>query len=332
MPVDIRYSDIPHELWRSIRNGNQISWAPEPTELVTGFGFNIWNSWNMYTNGANESATQMLTRLSKDYGSYGWTKSFYGSSFVPSKWGNLTQGENNPLNPADHHIICMGWSLGTVANGSKDTTLTSFANSVPEGKHVILCMNEVDAPGRIANWTTYKNDMDHMYDLLTSLTLKAKVEVWDCFMQFALDPASGPRFQNSWVNPAKRHGIVWDCYWNQYTIDASGNTYVGSIETKMNELGMTRWCLGEFGDRRPGSTGSNPAPDDSSRAVRLQTHINRLLSAEPQPEGLLWFNAIGTTGDHRILTPPVGDTDPYGNDTATHAVLAQYIEEARANS
>jgi hypothetical protein len=289
---------------------------------VTGFGFNTWASYNAYTNGVAESATQMLTRLVNDYGPFGWTKSFYGQSFLPATWSGLNQGENNPVNPASHHIICFGWSLGSIANGSHDQTLESFAQSVPAGKHVILCMNEVDAPGRISSWPAYVADMNHMYDLFESMTLAAKVEVWDCFMQFALDSASGPRWQDSWTNPAKRHGIVWDCYWNQYTVDASGNLYVGSIEQTMNHLGMTRWCLGEFGDRRPGSTGSNPAPDDASRAARLQTHLDRLLAATPKPEGLVYFNTIGTTGDHRILRPP------YGNDDLTYAVLKQYIQNA----
>lgn len=323
MPTDIRYSDIPNTRWVSQRTSSQFSWAGAPPAATpVQFGFNSWSSYNGYTNGANESADQLFTRLDGDYGTFGWTKSFYGSSFVPSTWNNLTQGENNSLNPATHHIVCMGWTLGTIASGSMDSYLTTFAQSIPAGHTVILCMNEVDAPDRISNWTQYVADMDHMYDLFESLTLTGNAEVWDCFMQFALDPASGPRFQNSWTNPAKRHGIVWDLYWNQYTIDTSGNTYVGSIETKMNQLGMTNWALGELGDRRPGSTGSNPAPDDASRASRLQTHLDRLLAANPKPKALCWFNVIGTTGDHRILRPP------YGNDDLTYAILKQYITNA----
>jgi hypothetical protein len=143
-------------------------------------------------------------------------------------------------------------------------------------------------------------------------------------MQYAVDPSSGPRFQDSWVNPAKRHGIIWDCYWNQYNVDSSGNLFVGEIETTMVRLGMHRWCLGEFGDRRPGSTGSNPAPDDATRATLLQAHITRLLAANPQPEGLVYFDYIGTTGDHRILRPP------YGDDDATYAVLAAAVSAAHA--
>lgn len=87
----------------------------------------------------------------------------------------------------------------------------------------------------------------------------------------------------------------------------------------MNSLGMTRWCLGEFGGHRPGSDGSTKT-DDVTRAQHTKVRIDSLLAATPRPEDICWFNNIGTTGDHRILTPPLS------NDTTTRIMFKGYVD------
>lgn len=326
MPAIPHRADMPNQRWVSYVDGSTKPFGEDnpPAETPVGYGFNTWASYNAYTNSVNESSTEMLTRLTTDYGPFKYTKSFLGgSTFLPSSFSSLNP-ETKLNNPADVFIVCCGWTLGTIANGSKDAGLTSFAASIPAGKTVILTWNECDAPGRISNWTTYKADMDHAYDLAETLneTNAGRLEVMDCFMVFALESASGPRWQDSWTNAAKRHGIIWDHYWNRHNHDASGNEACGLMETVMNRLGYTRWILGEWGDRRPGTEGAS-VPNDSERAIRAAVHLERLLACSPRPEGLVYFNTIGTTGDHRILRPP------YGNDDATYNVLKTYMETAQ---
>lgn len=306
------------------RTGELVD-APTPpvsNAKVPQFGFNIFQSYNAYTNGPDETAAQVATRLDTDYGPYLYTKSFQGNSFLPATWSGLNNGERAADQHATKHIVCCTWTPGTIANGSKDAALTTFAASIPAGRTVIVCINEVDAPGRMSDWPSYVADMNHLYDLAETLNASnpGRLESMDCFMEFALEAASGPRWQDSWTNRAKRHGIIWDCYWNQYGVDDSGNTFCGNMETVMRRLGFTRWVLGEFGDRRPGSTGTKPAPSDALRAPRMAKIIDRIIACDPAPEALVYFNTIGTTGDHRILRPP------YGNDDAMYAMYKAKVQ------
>jgi hypothetical protein len=319
-----RWKRTASDLW--VRFGDGEEYVPDPPVSTVGFGFNIWSSYDGYTDGAAESADAMTTRLNTHYGPYEYTKSFYGSAFIPSTWNGLNTGERSTNQHATKHIVCCSWTPGTIANGSRDSYLSTFAATIPAGHTVMPCINEVDAPGRMSDWTAYRNDMNHLYDLANTLNASnpGRLESWDCFMEFAMEAASGPRWQDSWTNAAKRHGIIWDCYWNQFGVDDSGNTFCGNMEGVMNRLGFDQWILGEFGDRRPGSTGSNPAPSDAARAPRMQTIINRILASDPAPVGLVYFNTIGTTGDHRVLRPP------YGNDDLMYAMLADYYTDAWA--
>jgi hypothetical protein len=286
---------------------------PPPPASKVGWGFNLFNGWNGYSQpAAAESSSVMLARLKTTFGPFGWAKVF-NPGFLPATFAKGNQGETDPLCPATHIIECFNWTDGTIANGSHDAALTAYAQSVPAGKHVILSRNEID--NHSPNWALYVADMDHLYDLLTGLTLAGKVEVWDCFMVWSLDAASGPQWKDSWTNPAKRHGIVWDHYWNTSTSDKTGKTAMGLVTSKMKQLGLTRWAIGETGDRRPG-TAKSTETNDATRAASLTNRLNAVLAADPAPEGVCWFDVIGSTGDHRILPA----------DTATAAVLRGFMQ------
>ena len=275
-----------------------------------------------YYNPNGQTKAQYVSRLLGAYGNSAIGKAFPNT--IVSTWRADYQQLNNTK-----AIICMSWANGAIAAGTHDAALTSFAASIPAGVTAMVCMNEVD--NHAGATPAYVADMDHLYDLAQTLnaTNPGKLEVWDCFMQYALQAASGPAYNDSWTNPAKRHGIIWDLYWNQYTLDASGNTFVGSIEAVHNRLGIP-WGLGETGDRRPGTTaesGNNPAPSDAARAARLTTHMNRLFNANPAPKFICYFDYVGSTGDHRILTENI---DPSlsvpGPDTLTYNVLKGYFD------
>lgn len=288
---------------------------PAPTPTTT-FGFNVFNGWYGYTQDStnNESSTTMLNRLKSTFGPFDWCKVFY-QGFLPATWAKGNQGETDPANPARNVVITFKWTLGSIASGVNDALLTGYLKSIPAGWRVILGMNEPDnnkVP--TGSWPTYVADMDHLYDLVESLNLSATVEVADCFMSWSLDPSSGPKWQDSWTNPKKRHLIVFDAYWNQSTVDKTGNTTLGWITTAMKRLGYTRWVLGETGDRRPGTSKSTET-NDTTRAASLTNRTNAVLAADPAPDGYLWFDVVGSTGDHRILPA----------DTATQAALSGFM-------
>jgi hypothetical protein len=325
--------------WYSFKDNTKVNF---PTEAAasTQFGFNIIKSSNSYTQEfttdtppvpVNENATHCVTRLVTDYGNFRYGKVFY-SNFVGSAWDTGLEG----LSPMTDVVVCMTWTLGSIANGSHDSVITSYAQSVPAGKRAMLCWNESDykmLDGTISSSTTFKADMDHLYDLLHSLTLTGKCEAWYCFGEYNIDPASGPAWSDSFINTAKCDGIVWDCYWNQ-TTDVSGATKLGYIAAKNTHLGITNWILGESGDRRPqdeftptsnlNQTGR--AVSDSSRASTWNTRLATIVALQNPPQAFIYFNTQGTSGDHRIYTGHDGGGGP---DVLMCATLGSYIAAAR---
>jgi hypothetical protein len=285
-----------------------------PAPATVGWGFNLFNGWNGYTQTTSETSTQVCARLkAQGFGSWKYEKVFYGG-FLPATWAKGTQGEADPTCPADTFLTMFTWTPGTIADGSHDAALTAYLRSVPAGKRVLLGRNEIDNKGLTATqWPLYVADMDHLYDLKTSLGVTG-VEVWDCFMGWSLDPASGPAWRDSWTNPAKRDGVIFDYYWNKSTVDKAGTTAVGFITAKVRQLGLP-WILGETGDRRPGTANSTET-DDSTRAASLTNRLNAVLAGNPVPDAVLWFDVVGTTGDHRLLDV----------DTATRAALAGFMQ------
>lgn len=328
--------------WHSLIDNAVVAYgsAPPPPNPTPKFGFNTFSSYNGYSQpNPAENTTQMLTRLLNDFGPFDYCKSFY-SSGLPSVFSAGTQGEAHSLMPADHCVIMFNWTAGAIASGSMNSALTTYINSVPAGKTVYMGQNEID--NHIGNntdtsaWSTYVADMDKLWDLVAAASPAGVVKVTDCFMEFTIEPSTpaNRQWKDYMTNPAKRHGIIWDNYWNLATVDKSGNTQVGLITSMMNHLGLTDWIVGELGDRRQEDSWTPSAnigqnghfASDAARATMMTTRINALLTANPAPKGICWFDLVGTTGDHRIITMDPGA----GPDVAMKAALRNFIVDSRS--
>ena len=314
--------------WRSFHTGLEVSGGtPPPSGTYPRFGINSYQaSTTTAHDPAGETPAEQQARLLRDYGTMTDTKVFYTSGTgltLPATY-QTTRGEGLSTSPVC--TVCFVWTRGQLAAGAYDSQIRGYVDSIPAGRTVRLTWNEIDnAISAGADWTAYRADMDHLYDLVTASAPASggTCEVWECWMQYSLTPASGPKFSTTWTTPAKRHGIVWDLYWNRANTDKSGQTAIANILTAMSQLGMTRWSIGETGDRRPGTANSDEI-DDSTRAANMRVRMQALVDAVPAPEGVVWFDNLGTTGDHRILQPDLG------NDDLTKAMLKSFIDAGRA--
>lgn len=268
----------------------------------TGFGFNIWSSWDGYSPGTTETSAQLFARLKRQgFPAFDWAKAF-NPNFVPTTWSKSNQGERDLTNPAKNFLEMFNWTPGTIADKSKDAWLTTYFESVEAaGVTAYYGRNEPDNNKVTGSqWPLYVADMNRLFDIKKSLSL-SHVKVADCFMDWSLDPlnTSGQKFSDSWTNPAKRDAIIFDKYWNKSTVDKSGmNGTLPLLEAKAQQYGLD-WILGETGDRKPGTKDSTE-PSDATRAVSMKTRYSAVLSLDLPPIGILWFDVVGSTGNHTM--------------------------------
>jgi hypothetical protein len=280
------------------------------------FGFNIpYSTSNAFSQpAAAETNDQFVNRLVGTYGNFPISKIFYkGGSAVPATtWDPTEEG----LGPQKTIFLIMGWTLGTWANGSHDAGFITWMRSIPAGYRVMVAYNEANYHDPATNPTAFVADENHIYDLVHNTSgVVADVESWYCFGEFALE--SGGNWTDAWINPAKADGIGWDMYQNKAGTDDTGATKTAKVVAMNTHLGIKHWGVPEFGDRRP--DGSSGAWDnDTDRAAAITKQMNTF-KAQPGFEFLMYFNVVGTTGDHRMLTPP------YGSDPATVAAYKSFV-------
>jgi hypothetical protein len=287
------------------------------TTGVPMFGFNIPpNTTDRFsTPAAAETHQQFVSRLVNTYGNFPIAKVFYkGGGTVPSgSWDPSAEG----LGPQKTIFLIMGWTLGSWANGSHDAGFITWMRSIPAGYHVYVAMNEVNYSSAVVNDpATFVADQNHIYDLVHSTTgLNADVQSWYCFGEFALE--NGGNWTDSWINPAKADGIGWDLYENTAGKDDDASQKSAKVVAMNSHLGIKHWGIPEFGDRRPGS-GTGAWDTDAHRAVALTSQLNTF-KTQPGFEFLMYFNVIGSTGDHRLLT------SPYGSDPQSVAAIKSFV-------
>lgn len=299
---------------------------PPPPAPRTEFGFNIWSSWNGYAQSSSETSAQLFARLKRQgFPDFEWGKSFYSSGTfnVPASYSRCSQGELDPDNPASKFVSTYLWTPGTLADKSHDAWLTTFLQSWPADKRLIFSRNEPDNNKLTpAQWPLYVADMNHVFDLKAGLGLK-NIQVRDCFMNYSLQPASGPAWKDSWTNPAKRDGIIFDAYNNQASVDKTGATTVKQITDMLAHLGFRndQCIIAEYGDRRPNDSNTpsgiklaDSTVTDTTRAAQLKTRYATFLAAGF--EAIIAFPVVGSSGDHRFLDV----------DTASRAALASIMK------
>ncbi len=262
-----------------------------------------------YTNGAQETATQQVARIVRSYGSLGAAKVFYGGG-LPAKFNNSYEGTI----PGKVAAVCFKPNQDALANGSLDASITGYINSIPAGWKIMLVnwQEPDDEMWKDNQFTSaqHRAATERLIDIAraTSAYAAGRVEVWDVYMGYSLDVN---RFQDAAVSP-RLDGIGWDYYWNKPTTAWSidPNIALTKMADRTKRLGIKDWGLFETGD--------NPHENDvdgTGRAAFWKKVYDA--SAARGYHYVLYFNAIGTTGDHRIL-PETAFGTPVSQMLATY--------------
>jgi hypothetical protein len=260
------------------------------------YGMNV-SPGSSFTNGVKETAQQQGDRIRSTYGGLPVCKYFY-SGALPAKYNAANEGQ------APVTAVCFKPNQDALANGSLDAAIRGYLDSVPSEKKVLLVnWQEPDDEMWKSNLFTsaqHKAATDHLCDVVHAHAAgkDGRAEVWDCYMGFSLDVN---RFDWNAVSP-KLDGIGWDRYWN----NANGHPENSAAQMKqMADLtkshGIKKYAIFETGD--------NPTTfaDGKARATFWSKVYD---DAGTQGYSYIcYFNAIGTTGDHRML-PGQAYSDP----------------------
>ena len=264
---------------------------PAPVSRTV-FGMNL-SPGALFTNGATETAAQQVNRIVSTYGDLGVAKVFYPGN-LPATFNKAYEGEV----PGKVAAVCFKPDQTALANGSLDASIKSYVDSIPEGWKILL-----------VNWQEPDDEIwvDHKFtaaqhraaterlidDVHTNAAYAAdRVEVWDVWMGYSLD--SG-RWQDAAASP-RLDGIGWDYYWNKPTTNwnADPNVALKKMADTTKRIGIKDWGLFETGD--------NPHANDVDGSGRSAFWTKVYDGAEALDyHYVMYFNAIGTTGDHRIL-------------------------------
>ncbi len=274
--------------------------TPTPPASTTVFGMNV-SPGTSFTNGARETAAEQVSRITSTYGSLGVAKIFY-QGMLPATFNNSYEG----LVPGKTVAVCFKPSQTSLANGSLDAQIKGYIDSIPEGWKVMLVnWQEPDDEmwkDNVFTMEQHRAATERLIDVARANAAYAadKVEVWDVYMGYSLDVG---RWKDAAASP-RLDGIGWDYYWNKPTTDWSIDPSVAL--TKMADtnkrIGIKDWGLFETGD--------NPHANDTTGSGRAAFWTKVFNSSQTLGyDYVIYFNAIGTTGDHRIL-PGTAFGDP----------------------
>ncbi|MCW2763116.1 MAG: domain containing protein [Marmoricola sp.] len=260
--------------------------------ITTVYGMNF-SPGTSYTNGAKETAAQQVNRIVSTYGTLGAAKVFYQGN-LPASFNKSYEG----LIPGKIAAVCFKPNQVALANGSLDAAINGYINSIPAGTKIML-----------VNWQEPDDEMwkDHSFtveqhraaterliDIARANPAYAagRVEVWDVYMGYSLDVG---RWEDKAASP-RLDGIGWDYYWNKPTTAWSTDPTVAlkKMADKTKALGIKDYGVFETGD--------NPHENDANGSGRAEFWTKVYTkSRDLGYDYMLYFNAIGTTGDHRIL-------------------------------
>ena len=263
-----------------------------------------------YTDGARETAAEQVSRITKTYGGLDVAKIFYSGN-LPTSFNHNLEG----LVPGKTVAVCFKPNQSSLASGALDAAITKYIDSIPAGWKVML-VNWQEPDDEM--WKEHKFTVaqhraatERLIHLVHSNPAYAqdRAEVWDVYMGFSID--SG-RWQDSAASP-DLDGIGWDYYWNTPTTSWSSDpgADLKRMANVTKRIGIEQYGLFETGD--------NPHPNDGAgrgRAAFWQKVYDSTASLGYRY--VMYFNAIGTTGDHRIRPET-----SFGGPTAT--MLRSYM-------
>ncbi len=281
--------------------------TPVPnTRTVYGMNVSPGTSW---TNGVRESAADQVNRVVGTYGSLGVAKIFYSGN-LPATFNHNYEG----LVPGKTVAVCFKPNQSALASGQLDASIRGYINSIPAGWKVMLVnWQEPDDEiwkDKVFTPAQHRAATEQLIDVARANPAYAagKVEVWDVFMGFSIDVG---RWADSAASP-RLDGIGWDYYWNKPTTNwgADPAVMLKRMADVNRRIGIKKWGLFETGD--------NPHANDADGTGRA-AFWNRVYvdAANAGYSYVMYFNAIGTTGDHRII-PSTGFGAPVMRVLRTH--------------
>ena len=266
--------------------------AQVSVDRATVFGMNV-SPGTSFTNGVRESAGDQVNRVVSTYGGLGAAKIFYSGN-LPTTFNQAYEG----LVPGKTVAVCFKPNQAALASGQLDAGIKSYLDSVPAGWKVMLVNwqepdDEMWKDG-VFTVAQHRAATEHLIDVVRGNAAYAddRAEVWEVFMGFSLDVN---RFQDAVVSP-RLDGIGWDYYWNKPVTDWSTDPSIAlkKMADRTQALGIKDWGLFETGD--------NPHLNDLDGSGRAGFWTKVYTTAKSlRYHFVLYFNAIGTTGDHRIL-------------------------------
>ena len=283
---------------------------------VTHYGLNLSKDSSAWTQGAKETAQQVRDRYVATYGDLPTAKVFYPSA-LPSTFNVNYEGL---VNGKRAYVCFKGWTPAQIIAGAADATVRSYVASVPAGWLVRLVFHQEpdDEMWVRSDFTAdeYRGACDRLSDLVHDTPSAGTVEMWACFMGFSVKarPSDPDRFKDAAVS-SKLDGIGWDYYWNTPENSWDHASIRGVLQrqidvTKRNGIGA--WALLETGDR--------PHANDPNGVGRVAFWDEvYATAAELAYDDVVWFDHVGTTGDHRILP-----ATPYGAPMVP--LLRDYME------
>lgn len=276
--------------------------------MVTGFNISPGTS---FTNTAvHETAAMQVKRRVGVYGGehFGFSKCFYQGA-LPS----LANPTYELLTPGQIAAVCSKNDPVAFAAGKFDAGLNSYMASIPAGWLILLTgWQEPDDEIFVKKQFTvaqYRAALQHLCDVVHKHAAYAlgRVEVWPVFMEYSVTTAASATPGNGrWVDGLLTpdvDGVLWDMYLNSPKTSWNMN-----YERRLSALDAIHTRLG-IEKRGIGETGDNPHPDGDG-AARAKNWKGFYDACEDHGHSYFaYFDAIGTTGDHRLL-PGTAFSDP----------------------
>lgn len=218
--------------------------------------------------------------VSATYGGLPVSKVFYPGA-LPAAFNAKSEGQV----VGKHVYVC--FKSFTVAN------LASYCASIPDGWTITLIYFQepddemwVDKSMTVADYTAKTQQV--LDTVKASAAGKdGRARVGQCFMEYSL--TSG-----RWSDAVVVKGIdclAWDFYSNTSAADPSKR--IAAMAAVSKRLGVPEWAVLEIGDR------PTTFKDGAARAAYWRAAFGQMFDLGASD--LCWFNAIGTTGDHRVI-------------------------------
>ncbi len=251
---------------------------PKPRRTL--YGMNV-SPGDTFAEFADETAEQQVDRIVTTFGALPAAKVFYQGP-LPPEFNTDYEG----LVPGKVVYVCFKGAIDIV-------TIQTYCDSIPSGWTVYLIyFQEPDDEiwvDRSFTIDSYRAEVNTVLDAVrpTNAYVDGRAKVGQCFMEYSLTVGR-------WNDSVVVEGIdllAWDFYSNTASEDPTDR--IEAMAAVSERVGIKHWAVLEIGDS------PTTFPDGDARAAYWTYTLNQM--SDLGATALVWFNAIGSTGDHRII-------------------------------